>query len=51
MPSAQAADAYPCSLFKIVSPYPAGGTTDILARLLVPGLSKGLGVPVIVDNK
>jgi tripartite-type tricarboxylate transporter receptor subunit TctC len=50
-PVAQAADAYPCQVLKIVSPYPAGGTTDILARLIAPGLSKGLGVPVIVDNK
>lgn len=50
-PVAQAADAYPCKMLKIVSPYPAGGTTDILARLIAPGLSKGLGVPVIVDNK
>lgn len=50
-PSAQAADAFPCKVLKIVSPYPAGGTTDILARLIGPGLSKGLGVPVIVDNK
>ncbi|HSI57853.1 MAG TPA: tripartite tricarboxylate transporter substrate binding protein [Ideonella sp.] len=51
MPEAKAADAYPCPVIKIVSPYPAGGTTDILARLLAPGLAKGLGVPVIVDNK
>jgi tripartite-type tricarboxylate transporter receptor subunit TctC len=50
-PAANAADAYPCQVLKIVSPYPAGGTTDILARLLTPGLAKGLGVPVIVDNK
>lgn len=34
-----------------MSPYPAGGTTDILARLTAPGLAKGLGVSVIVDNK
>ncbi len=50
-PSVQAADAYPCQTLKIVSPYPAGGTTDILARLLAPGLAAGLGVPVIVENK
>lgn len=50
-PAAQAAEAYPCQVLKIVSPYPAGGTTDILARLVAPGLSKALGVPVIVDNK
>ncbi|MGM9487020.1 Bug family tripartite tricarboxylate transporter substrate binding protein [Ideonella sp. YS5] len=51
MPAANAADAFPCQVLKIVSPYPAGGTTDILARLIAPGLAKGLGVPVIVDNK
>src|SRR5437899_1136370 len=51
-PAAPAADpAYPCPVLKILSPYPAGGTTDILARLISPGLSAGLGVPVIVDNK
>ena len=50
-PAANAADAFPCPVLKIVSPYPAGGTTDILARLIAPGLAKGLGVPVIVDNK
>jgi tripartite-type tricarboxylate transporter receptor subunit TctC len=36
---------------KIVSPYPPGGTTDILARLLAPGLGQGLGTTVIVENK
>jgi tripartite-type tricarboxylate transporter receptor subunit TctC len=46
-----AADTYPCSTLKIVSPYPAGGTTDILARLIAPGMSKELGIPVIVDNR
>src|SRR5580765_2069395 len=51
LPAANAADAYPCSVLKIVSPYPAGGTTDILARLIAPGLGKSLGVPAIVDNK
>jgi tripartite-type tricarboxylate transporter receptor subunit TctC len=51
LPAANAADVYPCPVLKIVSPYPAGGTTDILARLLAPGLGKSLGVPVIVDNK
>jgi tripartite-type tricarboxylate transporter receptor subunit TctC len=49
--AAYAADTYPCSVLKIVSPYPPGGTTDILARLIAPGLSKELGVPVVVDNK
>lgn len=43
--------AYPCKVVKIVSPYPPGGTTDILARLVAPGLAKELGTTVIVDNK
>lgn len=46
-----AAEAYPCPTVRLVSPYPPGGTTDILARIVSPGLSKRLGVTVIVDNK
>lgn len=48
---ASAQGAYPCKVVKIVSPYPPGGTTDILARLVAPGLAKELGSTVIVDNK
>ncbi len=43
--------AYPCPTVKIISPYPPAGTTDILSRLLAPGLSKELGTTVIVENK
>jgi tripartite-type tricarboxylate transporter receptor subunit TctC len=45
------AASYPCTTLRIVSPYPPGGTTDILARMLIPSLQKSLGIPVIVDNK
>lgn len=48
---AHAQSGYPCQNVKLVSPYPPGGTTDILARLIQPGLTKELGVPVIVENK
>lgn len=49
-PVAVAADLT-CSNITIISPYPPGGTTDILARLLAPGMQKELGKTVIVDNK
>ncbi|HWV48457.1 MAG TPA: tripartite tricarboxylate transporter substrate-binding protein [Microbacterium sp.] len=48
---AQAPSGYPCKLIKLVSPYPAGGTTDILARLIQPGLGQELGATVIVENR
>jgi tripartite-type tricarboxylate transporter receptor subunit TctC len=42
---------YPCSVVKLISPYPPGGSTDILARLVQPGLGKELGTTVIVENR
>lgn len=48
---ALAQEPYPCQLVKIISPYPPGGTTDILARLIAPGLADELGTNVIVENK
>lgn len=49
--SAVAQTPYPCPTVKLVSPYPPGGSTDILSRLLAPGLSKELGTTVIVENR
>ena len=46
-----APEAYPCRVVTLVSPYPAGGTTDILSRLLAPKLQASLGTTVIVDNR
>lgn len=46
-----AAQPWPHHTVKIISPYPPGGTTDILARMIAPRLSQALGQPVIVDNK
>jgi tripartite-type tricarboxylate transporter receptor subunit TctC len=45
------AETWPARPIRIVSPYPPGGTTDILARMLAPPLSAALGQPVIVENK
>jgi tripartite-type tricarboxylate transporter receptor subunit TctC len=46
-----AQDAYPSKPVRIVIGYSAGGGNDIIVRVMTPELSKGLGQPVIVDNK
>jgi len=46
-----AAQSFPSQPVRIVVPYPAGGSTDILARLLSQKLIQSLGGPVIVDNR
>jgi tripartite-type tricarboxylate transporter receptor subunit TctC len=48
---AQAQDTYPSRVVKIVNPYVAGSTTDILARALAVGLSSRLGREFIIENK
>jgi tripartite-type tricarboxylate transporter receptor subunit TctC len=42
---------YPSTPIRIVVPYPAGGATDFVARLIGERLSRSLGQPVLVDNK
>lgn len=43
--------AYPVKPIKIIVPFPAGGTSDVLARLIGQKMGDALGQPVIVDNK
>ena len=45
------AQQWPAKPIKIIVPYPPGGTSDILARALGPGITAALGQPVIVENK
>jgi tripartite-type tricarboxylate transporter receptor subunit TctC len=43
--------AYPEKPIRFIVPFPPGGGTDALARILVPKLTETLGQQVIVDNR
>jgi tripartite-type tricarboxylate transporter receptor subunit TctC len=45
------AQSYPTGTVRIIVPYPAGGPTDVMARLLAQKLSEGLGQQFIVENR
>jgi tripartite-type tricarboxylate transporter receptor subunit TctC len=45
-----AQDVYPNKPVKIICPFPAGGTSDIMARMLAEGLTRELGQQFIVEN-
>jgi tripartite-type tricarboxylate transporter receptor subunit TctC len=51
LPAAVLAQAdFPSKPIRLVSPFPAGGTSDVMARMLADELGKQLKQPVVVEN-
>jgi len=46
-----AAQPYPNHPLRLIVPFAAGGSNDVMARLIAPHLEQSLGQPVIVDNR
>jgi tripartite-type tricarboxylate transporter receptor subunit TctC len=51
LPAVARAQTWPSQPFRIVVPYPPGGLTDVLGRLVGERLQAAFGQPAVVDNK
>ena len=49
--SGAAAQAYPSRPLKLIVPFPPGGSTDVIARMIAQRLGDALKTPVVVENK
>jgi tripartite-type tricarboxylate transporter receptor subunit TctC len=49
--AADAAEPFPTRPIRLVVPYPAGGGTDIVGRVLGQKLHESLGQPLVIDNR
>ena len=49
--AALAAEQYPARPLRYIVPFPPGGSTDIMARIVANALTEGLGEQVVIDNR
>jgi len=45
------AQDYPARPIRMIIPYPPGGASDVIARLLGPPMSETLGQPIVIENR
>ena len=51
VPSLALAQGYPAKPIRMIVPFPPGGTTDLIARVVQPKFQEFLGQPVVIENK
>ena len=51
VPCLALAQAYPVKPIRLIVPFPAGGTTDLIARLIQAKFQEHLGQPVLIENR
>ncbi len=49
--TAHAAEPFPTKPLRLIVPFAAGGTVDVLGRIVGQKMSEGLGQPVVVENR
>src|SRR6185503_5148841 len=51
LPALAAGQNYPDRPIRVILPVPAGGTPDVLARIVAPSMSEQLGQQLVMDNR
>src|SRR5687768_11873217 len=49
--AAQAPVPYPTKPVRLIVPWPAGGGTDIISRIIMQRMSESMGQPIVIDNR